>query len=77
MCRPIFEKLGWATQRIRWVSLVGYPSLVKEGGVFTFRNFRIFLQMAFFGITALGPQSSFVAARPDVYDLTLFELEGE
>ncbi len=33
--------------------------------------------MAFFGITALGPQSVFVAARPDAFDVTLFELKGE
>jgi hypothetical protein len=30
--------------------------------------------MAFFGLTALGPQEMYRAAREDAYDLTLFEL---
>jgi hypothetical protein len=33
-------------------------------------------KMAFFGLTALGPQSTFRAARPDAYDVTLFDLSG-
>jgi hypothetical protein len=33
--------------------------------------------MAFFGITALGPQEMYKAARDDCYDLTLFQMPGE
>lgn len=30
--------------------------------------------MAFFGLTALGPQNAFVAARPETYTVSLFDL---
>jgi len=32
--------------------------------------------MAFFGITALGPQNIYAAARPEVYNISIFELDG-
>ena len=35
------------------------------------------IAMAFFGITALGPQEMYKAARDDCYDLTLFQMPGE
>lgn len=31
--------------------------------------------MAFFGLSSLGPQNVFVAARPETYNLTLFDME--
>lgn len=33
--------------------------------------------MAFFGLSALGPQNSFVASRPETYNCTLFATEGK
>jgi hypothetical protein len=32
--------------------------------------------MAFFGLSALGPQNSFVASRAEIYNCALFDLDG-